>query len=301
MAFGNPLGLEGSVSMGIVSSTSRQIKTDDWMTYIQTDAPINPGNSGGPLVDTDGHVVGLNTFILTQSGGSEGIGFAIASNIVSDIYSQIRKDGHVHRGQLGIYAQTITPVLAKGLKLPRDWGVLVSDVAPEGPAQKAGLKIGDILTTANGQTLETVRQLELVIYHHPIDGKVKLGIMRGTETLSIEAPVIEREDDPQRFADLVNPDKNLIRRLGILAVEINEKLSAMLPDLRREYGVVVAAKLADSESGLQTGDVIYAVNGVPSVSVAAIRAALDQLKSGDAVVLQVERDSRLLFIGFELE
>ena len=301
MAFGNPLGLEGSVSMGIVSSTSRQIRPDDWMTYIQTDAPINPGNSGGPLVDSDGHVMGINTFILTQSGGSEGIGFAIPSNIVGDIYNQIRKDGHVHRGQLGIFAQTISPVLAKGLKLPRDWGVVVSDVAPSGPAEKAGVKIGDILATANGQTLDAVRQLEVIVYRHPIGGKVTLGILRGGATLSIDAPVIERQDDPQRFADMVNPERNLIRRLGILGVEIDEKLSALLPGLRREYGVLVAAKLADSESGLQTGDVIYALNGAPSVSVAAIRAALDQLKSGDAVVLQVERDSRLMFIGFELE
>ncbi len=102
MAFGNPLGLEGSVSMGIVSSTARQLKLDDPMTYVQTDAPINPGNSGGPLVDSEGRVVGINTFILTQSGGSEGIGFAVPSNLVRSSYEQIIKDGHVHRGQIGI-------------------------------------------------------------------------------------------------------------------------------------------------------------------------------------------------------
>src|SRR6185369_8300448 len=99
MAFGNPLGLESSVSMGIVSSVARQLKPDDPMIYVQTDAPINPGNSGGPLIDSEGHVMGINTFILSQSGGSEGIGFAVPSNIVKAVYAQIRKDGHVHRGQ----------------------------------------------------------------------------------------------------------------------------------------------------------------------------------------------------------
>ncbi|MEO7143485.1 MAG: trypsin-like peptidase domain-containing protein [Bryobacteraceae bacterium] len=305
MAFGNPLGLEGSVTMGVVSSRSRQIKPDDWKTYIQTDAPINPGNSGGPLVDADGRVVGLNTFILSQSGGSEGIGFALPSNIVSDVYNQIRKDGHVHHGQLGIFAQTITPLLASGLKLPRDWGVVVSDVTPGSPAQKAGLQIGDILATADGQTLETVRQLELDVYRRPIDDRVTLGIIRNGATLSLQAPVIERDDDPMRFADMVNPERNLIPKLGILGVAIDEKLAGMLPDLRREYGVLVAAKLADGPNGgdgdLETGDVIYEVNQVPAVSVGALRSTLAALKTGQAAVLQVERNGQLMFIAIEIE
>ncbi len=152
MAFGNPRGLEGSVSMGIVSSTSREIHPDDFLAYIQTDAPINPGNSGGPLIDAQGRVVGINTFILSESGGSEGLGFAIPSNIVSTVYTQLRKEGHVHRGKIGIYVQTITPAIAEGLGLTRDWGVLVGDVAPDGPADKAGVKVGDVVLTANGRT-----------------------------------------------------------------------------------------------------------------------------------------------------
>src|SRR5215472_6099732 len=154
MAFGNPLGLEGSASMGIVSSTARQVKQDDSRAYIQTDAPINPGNSGGPLVDTEGAVVGINTFIITQSGGSEGIGFAVPSNTVRMIYDQIRKDGHVHRGHIGVGVQTVTSVLAKGLGLSQDWGALVSDLEPGGPAQAAGLKIGDIIQSVDGREME---------------------------------------------------------------------------------------------------------------------------------------------------
>src|SRR5262249_29640694 len=110
-AFGSPLGMENSVSMGVVSAPSRQLNDDDPKVYVQTDAPINPGNSGGPLVDVEGHVVGMNTFILTQSGGSEGMGFAIPSNVIRYAYASFRKDGHVHRGEIGINARTITALL----------------------------------------------------------------------------------------------------------------------------------------------------------------------------------------------
>ncbi len=174
MAFGNPLGLEGSVSMGIVSSVARQIKPEDPMIYIQTDAPINPGNSGGPLIDADGRVVGINTFILSQSGGSEGIGFAIPSNIVKTVYAQIRKEGHVHRGEIGISAQTITPALAKGLSLPRDWGVLVADVEPDGPAESAGVKVGDMILSVNGKPMENARQLQVDVYQRAMGDKLHL-------------------------------------------------------------------------------------------------------------------------------
>lgn len=151
LAFGNPLGLENSVSLGVVSSVERQVRPDDPLGYIQTDAPINPGNSGGPLVNSNGEVVGINTFILSQSGGSEGIGFAIPSNIVSSVYEQIRKDGHVHRGEIGVDVQSITPELASGLSLKQDWGIILADVDPDGPAAKSGLQPGDIVVSVNGK------------------------------------------------------------------------------------------------------------------------------------------------------
>jgi len=133
-AFGSPLGLENSVTMGVVSAIARQLRTEDPMIYLQTDAPINPGSSGGPLVDAEGRVVGINSALLSQSGGNEGIGFAAPSNIVRYVFEQIRTTGRVHRGEIGAIAQTITPALAKGLALGRDWGVIVSDVRPGGPA-----------------------------------------------------------------------------------------------------------------------------------------------------------------------
>jgi serine protease Do len=304
MAFGNPLGLEGSVSMGIVSSTSRELHPDDMMVYIQTDAPINPGNSGGPLVDSLGRVIGINTFILTQSGGSEGIGFAIPSNIVSNVFGQIRKEGHVHRARIGIHAQTITPAMATGLNLTRDWGVLAGDVQPDGPADQAGVHVGDIVLTLDGKTMHSARQLEVEIYRYPMRQKVKLGILRGSDRLTIEVPVINSIDDPQRFADLVNPEDNLIPRLGILGIGIDKTLSQMLPNLRNAYGVVVAAGSATdltSGTGLRPGDVIYSVNGSPVSTVAALKKRLDEFKAGEPVVMQIERAGQLMFVSLELE
>src|ERR1700722_465739 len=199
MAFGNPLGLENSVSMGIVSSVARQIKPDDFMVYIQTDAPINPGNSGGPLVDADANVTGINTYIFSQSGGSEGLGFAIPSNIIKNVYEQLRDAGHVHRGEIGVFAQTITPLLASALKLPQDWGVMLSDVTPDGPADQAGLKAGDIVLSLNGKTMDNARTLDVNLYRYKLGDKVNMRILRGDETVSYPVAVAEGDDDRRRF------------------------------------------------------------------------------------------------------
>jgi serine protease Do len=304
MAFGNPLGLEGSVSMGIVSSTTRQLHADDLMTYIQTDAPINPGNSGGPLIDSHGRVVGINTFILTQSGGSEGLGFAIPSNLVHRVYSQIRREGHVHRGLIGVYAQTITPAIASGLGLAQDSGVILSDVDPDGPADQAGAKVGDIVLTIDAKIMHTAPQLEMEIFRAPVGQKVTLAILRGSDHLTLEIPVAQNDDDPMRFADLVNPEDNLIPRLGILGIGIDKRLSQLLPDLRHSYGVVVAAGSAtDIASGteLKPGDVIYSVNGSPVSTVSALKDKLGEFKTGQEIVMQIERSGRLMFVTLEVE
>ena len=304
MAFGNPLGLEGSVSMGIVSSTARQLKLDDPMTYVQTDAPINPGNSGGPLVDSEGRVVGINTFILTQSGGSEGIGFAVPSNLVRSSYEQIVKDGHVHRGQIGIVAQTITPAIAKGLGLPQDWGVIAADVTPDGPADKAGLKPGDIIESLAGKEMDDARQLETLLYQEPLSAIVELTVNRDGKPLKFSMPVIERDDDPHRFADSVNPEQNLVTKLGILAIEITDEISGMLTGLRHDYGVVVAVRSPNppySGAALEPGDVIYELNRTPIVTVKALRASLDQIKTGEMAILQIQRNSKLMYLVVEFE
>ncbi|MCL4402730.1 MAG: trypsin-like peptidase domain-containing protein [Acidobacteria bacterium] len=304
LAFGTPMGLRNSVSMGVVSSVARQLKPDDAMVYIQTDAPINPGNSGGPLVDAGGRVMGINTFILSQSGGSEGLGFAIPSNIVRNVYNQIRKNGHVHRGQVGVYAQSVTPQLREGLDLRQDWGVLVGDVLPDGPADHAGLKVGDVIVSMDGRPLANSREFQLALYRHPVGDKLKLHALRGNDPYDFSVTIAEQEGDPLRFADLVDPEKNLVAKLGILGVGIDKKLSAMLPDLRLSYGVIVAARASVSPymgTALNAGDVIHAVNGNMVTSVEVLRKALDSVTAGAPVVLQLERSGRLMFVTLEME
>lgn len=304
LAFGNPFGLEGSASMGIVSSTSRQIRADDSIAYIQTDAPINPGNSGGPLVDDGGRLVGVNTFILSQSGGSEGIGFAIPSNLVQAIFLQLRKDGHVHRGQVGIYGQTVTPALAAGLGLPQNIGVVVSDVEPESPADAAGIAIGDMILAIDGHPVEDMRQLNLAIFRHSVNDLIHLEVLRGKQRSDLVLRIRERDDDPERFADMATSEDNLIPSLGILGVTIDKKLAQLLPDLRQPNGVVVAALSPDADpdgTGLEAGDVIHGVNGKHIGGMDDLRKHLKDFSAGDSVVLQIERDNRFLFLTLELE
>ena len=300
LAFGNPLGLESSVTMGVVSSIARQIRADDPMIYIQTDAPINPGNSGGPLLDPDGRVVGINTFILSQSGGSEGIGFAIPSNIVKMVADQLKEKGHVHRGEIGAYAQTITPEMAAGLNLPRDYGVILSDVYPDGPGDKAGLKVGDIVLSLNGRAMENARQFDVNLYQEGGQDKAKVRILRGKDQLDLEVPVIEREGDPARFMDMINPQDSAVPDLGILGISVDKNVSELLSELRNPYGVVVAMKSSAAKytggGGFETGDVIYQVNGTVVTSVQVLRRMVGALKPGDPLVVQIERDGKLMYL-----
>jgi len=181
LAIGAPMGLRNSVSFGVVSSPDRSVGDDNPMLYIQTDASINPGNSGGALVTMNGLLAGLNAFIVSQSGGNEGLGFAIPANTVRDVYSQLRKNGHVSRGEIGIYAQDITFVMAKGLSLARDHGVIVSDVVPDGPADRAGLKRRDIVLSLDGQKLVSAGQLRSRIYRRATGDKLELRVLRGQD------------------------------------------------------------------------------------------------------------------------
>jgi serine protease Do len=303
-AMGSPEGLENSVTMGVVSSVARQADPSRPMVYIQTDAPINPGNSGGPLVDADGYVVGINTFILSQAGGSEGLGFAIPARIVSFVYDSLRKYGHVHRIEIKAGAQTITPSLARGLGLAQDWGVVVDDVLPGGPAEAAGLKIGDIVIKADGRPIGTLPAFTSILYLHRLDEVLKLEVLRGSERKTLLIPVLEMKDPMDALPDLANSRNNLVSRLGILAVDLTDDLRSTLGPLRAPSGVIVVARVADFMSavtGLQTGDVIHTVNQTSIDSLNTLRAALTQIKPHEPVVLQVERDGGLQWLAFDLE
>jgi serine protease Do len=303
-AMGSPEGLENSVTMGVVSSVARQADPSRPMVYIQTDAPINPGNSGGPLVDTEGYVVGINTFIFSAAGGSEGLGFAIPARIVHFVYESLRKYGHVHRIEVKAGAQTITDSLAKGLGLSQNWGVVIDDVTPGGPAEAGGLKIGDIVLRADGRLIGTLPAFTGALYLHPLDEVLKLQILRGTERKTLFIAALEMKDPMDALPELAKSRENLVSRLGILALTLDDQLRSMLGTLRIASGVVVVARVADfmsSATGLETGDVIHSVNQTSIDSLSSLRAALTKIKPHDPVVLQVERGGGLQWLAFEME
>jgi serine protease Do len=304
LAFGSPLGLQNSVSLGIVSSVARQLEPESPMVYIQTDADINPGNSGGPLVDARGRLIGVNTLTVSSPGGG-GPGFAAPSNIVRAVFDQIRQHGRVRRGEIGVRAQTITPTLAAGLGLARDDGAVLADVAPGGPADRAGLSIGDVVVTLDGKPIENGRQLHVNLYRRAVGDLVRLEVLRDGKRVSASVSVTERADALSSAAALADPRENVVARLGILGVTLDPRIAAMVPGLRATAGVVVASASAgafDSENGrLEPGDIIHAVNGQWVADLAALRAAVDGLTPGAAIVLQVERRGGLLFLALTVD
>ena len=300
LAFGSPLGLEGSVTMGIVSTVARQLEAESPVVYVQTDAPINPGNSGGALCDVEGRLVGINTLIASKSGGSEGLGFAVPSNIVRAVTDQLRTSGRVRRGILGLLAQTVTPELARGLKLARTDGVLVGDVYPGGPAAAAGVRPGDLVLALDEKAMENARQLDVNVYRKKPGEKVKVKVLRQGKELELLVSVIERQDDPMRFGPMVDPARNLLPRLGVLGLDMRPEIVAMFRFLRSAKGVVVAAAAREIGRGLQPGDVIHAADGVEIENLADLRGLLSKQPQGATLGLHVERNGRLFFTAVEL-
>ena len=300
-AFGSPEGLRNTVTMGVVSSVARQPDPDSPLVYVQTDTPINPGNSGGPLVDADGNLVGINTFILSSSGGNQGLGFAIPAVEVAYAYPQLLKFGHIHRPEIGLIAQAITPEIAAGLHLQRDFGVVAADVVPGEPADTAGLKIQDIILSVDGTRTTSLPLFVSTLYMHKAGEIAKFEVLRGADRLHFDVRLMTRPHKMDSLADVADPAKDLLPRLGILGVELKPALLPSLPDLRITTGVIVAARTQGTETQeiqLQTGDVIHAVNGTAITDMAGLRTELASLKPGDAVVLQVERYSQLIFVSF---
>jgi serine protease Do len=301
LAIGSPAGLEGSVSLGMVSSVWRQPDPDLPLVYIQTDAAINPGNSGGPLIDLDGNVIGLNTFILSKGGGSEGLGFAIPARVVRFVYDSLRKYGFVQRAEIGAGAQEITPTLAAGLSLSRDWGVLISDVAPTGPAAAVGLKSQDIIDAVDGRQVFGLPGFMAALYLHPADEDLKIDLLRGPKKISVVLPALQHKDKREDLADLIDP-RNVIDGLGVCVVDLDDRIRPALLPPRYSSGVVVMARSPGSDmypSGLRPGDIIYGVNQRPVETVQQLRSLLQPLKPGQAVVLQIERGNQLQYIAFE--
>jgi serine protease Do len=305
LAIGSPLGFSNSVSLGVVSAVARQLGPESPMIYVQTDASINHGSSGGPLVDMRGRLVGINTLILSQTDNYQGFGFAAPSNIARAVYEQIRKSGRVRRGEIGVRAQTVTPVMAAGLRLARDHGAVLADVIPGSPAAQSGLRPGDLVLALDGKPIENGRQFHVGLYRRVAGDIVTVDVLRDGKTVTLPIAMSERSDPLGGLSASIDPRQNLVPRLGILGVAMNPQLAQLLRAQRVPTGVLVASTVAGAidsrDGGLAAGDIVYAINGAPVAGLAELRAALDVLKMGDAVVLQLERRGELMYLAFTVD
>ena len=302
LAIGAPQGLDHTVTKGIVSAVGRQPEVDRPMVYVQTDAPINPGNSGGPLVDRDGNLVGINTFIYSTGGGSEGLGFAIPEPIVRFVYHELRAHGVVRAVTIGAHVQAITATLAAGLKLPQDWGVIVTDIDEESPASHAGLQPGDIVKSIDFLPIDSLPKYTAFLYMHQRGKPLRMEVLRNGKPVVLSMEPIDAPPAINNLSDLINPRRDLIASLGIFVIDMN----ASPPEnaVRSTHGVIVAGILGEQPAtlaNLEVGDIISSANGKPISSTDEFRQVLANFKPGDSVVLTVERQSIMMYVPFEME
>ena len=302
-AFGSPGGLRNTLTHGLISAVARQTDPDSPLIYIQTDAPINPGNSGGPLVNVRGEVVGVNTFIMSQSGGNEGLGFAIPSATARTVFRQLKQYGQLRRQEVGMTLQTITPPMAASLRLERDSGVIVADVWPGGPAEAAGVRIGDVLLSVDGQAAENLPTVNYFFRLRDSDKPVDLVVLAGKTQKLYKVTPVEQSSDFDSAALATDPERNLVAPLGIIGVEIDPRLAAGAKGLRDPYGIIVAARAAGAvaEIPLLPRDIIHSFNNEQTASLVGLRRMLAELKPGAPVTLQIQREGRLMFVSFTME
>ena len=298
IAIGNPFGVGQTVTRGIISAKGRGgLGIEDYEDFLQTDAPINPGNSGGALVNDRGELIGINTAILShESGGNQGIGFAVPSNLARQVMDQILKNGKVVRAYLGILPQDLTPSMAKAFGEKDARGVVVGDVTPSSPAQESGLQRGDILLELNGNAISSANQLRMSVSMMTPGSNVKLKVLHNGSEREMTVKLAEM---PTETAKLNSTEEGGSKALeGVEVTALNPQIAEQLGLSPNTAGVVVSgvdpsSKMADA--GLRRGDVIQEVNHQPVKSVSEFQSAVK--KSGDDPLLLVNRGGRTLFIA----
>lgn len=300
LAIGNPYGFEHSVTLGLISSPARELDTGTPATYIQTDAPINPGNSGGPLVDLDGHLVGINTLIYSSTGGSQGVGFAIPVEAVLRSVAAMEADGSVRRPHLGVSLQLVTGPIAQGLRLATSSGLLVNDVDAAGPAFKSGMEPGDVIISVQGKATPDWKSLQTALDSLHVGEPAVLTIERkGVQSSIVVHP--EYEDSRHLgLMDYANVTKNFVEQLGIVGVNLNSGARHLFAATRAPSGVIVAAKcdaIKYDTDELKADDILHQVNGHSVHDVADLRSYLLQTAPDQPLIFQVEREGHLMYIA----
>jgi len=294
MAIGNPFGLEQTVTVGIVSAKGRVIGAGPYDDFIQTDASINPGNSGGPLFNTAGEVVGINTAIIARG---QGIGFAIPINAASQVVTQLRQDGRVIRGWLGVSVQPLTPELADSFGIDSQHGALIAEVVSDSPADRAGFRRGDILLSFDGKPIEQMHDLPRIVAATEVGREVSAEVYRGGKTVSLKVTVGELDEELTGMPAAVNHDTH-----GLSVTDITPELQRSL-ELENTNGVVITGIAPDSaaaDSELRRGDLILEVNGEPVSNSKAFKNLLANAEKGSVLRLLVQRRSNLFYTTFKI-
>jgi serine protease Do len=295
MAIGNPFGLDSTVTSGIVSAKGRHIGQGPYDNFIQTDASINPGNSGGPLINLRGEVVGINTAIFSRSGGNIGIGFAIPINLVKELLPQLRGKGKVTRGYLGVLIQKVTPEIAESLGMDKGRGALVANVSKDGPAEKAGVKVGDVIIEFDGKEIKDSGDLPIIVARTPVDRKVRMKVLRDKKELQLTVSVGELKDEEVVASA---PEKG---ELGMTVQRLTPQIAESL-GLEKTEGVVVSAVdpgSAADEAGIRRGDVILEVDRKPIRTIDEYKKAVAGIRKGKGVLLLVRRGESTLFLALK--
>jgi serine protease Do len=296
VAIGNPFGLDGSVTSGIVSAKGRHnITQGPYDNFIQTDASINPGNSGGPLINLRGEVVGINTAIFSRTGGNIGIGFAIPINLVKELLPQLRGKGKVTRGYLGVLIQKVTPEIAESLGMNKGYGALVANVSKDGPAEKAGVKVGDVIVEFDGKEVKDSGDLPIIVARTPVDKKVEMKVLRDKKEVSLTVAVGELKED-EVVASV--PEKG---ELGMTVQRLTPQIAESL-GLEKAEGVVVAAVepgSAADEAGIRRGDVIVEIDRKAIRSVDEYKKAVAGIRKGRGILFLVRRGESTLFLALK--